>query len=157
MLTAVLALGCAGGSDAPLPDPEAGLERVEAPGVLDFYERATVFYRRLEGRRFNSIVTFRDAGLHEYFRDEESFSDYYADLAEALLEAHFQRSRPIHTEIAEFLVDGPGRASVRVHLRGDNALPLRWWKTHLEREDRWVRRAGQWWIQPGQASRVSAP
>ena len=148
---------CARGPYVPLADPEARLDRVEAPGVLDFYERATAFYRRLEGRRFNSIATFRDAGLREYFRGEESFSDYYADLAEALVEANFERSKPIHTEIAEFLVDGPGQARVRVLLRGENALPLRWWETGAAREDRWVRSAGQWWIQPGQSGRLAAP
>jgi hypothetical protein len=122
---------------------------VSSPAVIDFYLQATEFYARLEGRRFNSIVTFRDQELREYFQDDQTFSDYYADLAQALAEAHFERSRPIATRIEEFLVDGPGRARVRVRIGGENGLPLRWWETAVQREDWWVRQKGRWWLVPG--------
>ena len=32
---------------------------------------------------------------------------------------------------------------------GDNGLPLRFWKTGIDREDRWERVEGTWWIVPG--------
>jgi hypothetical protein len=141
-------LACRGPA-GPAPDPAAGVEIVSSPAVIDFYLQATEFYARLEGRRFNSIVTFRDQELREYFQDDQTFSDYYADLAQALAEAHFERSRPISTRIEEFLVDGPGRARVRVRIGGENGLPLRWWETAVLREDWWVRQKGRWWLVPG--------
>ncbi|MDJ0869461.1 MAG: hypothetical protein QNK03_25380 [Myxococcota bacterium] len=148
---AALLLGCGGGPEGPAPDVSAGVVVVESPAVYDFYERATAFYQRLEGRRFNSITTFRDAGLREYFRDDLSFSDYYALLAQELVEAHFERSQPIASEILEFLVDGPGSARVRVLIGGENGLPLRWWQTGIEREDHWERLDGRWWIVPNRS------
>jgi hypothetical protein len=140
---------CGGGPGGPLPDATAGVELVRSGAVVDFHARATEFYARLEGRRFNSIATFRDAGLREYFRDERTFSDYYADLAQQLADAHLERSRPVGTAVEEFLVDAPGRARVRVRIRGDHGLPLRWWATEVVREDRWERADGRWWILPG--------
>lgn len=110
---------------------------------------ASQFYSQIQGRRFNSLVTFRDPELRRAFRDERAFSDYYADLAQALELADFERSRPIEAEVQEFLVDGPGRARVRVRFVGENDQPLRWWETELVREDRWVREDGQWWLVPG--------
>jgi hypothetical protein len=52
-------------------------------------------------------------------------------------------------EVAEFVFEGPGRALVRVKLVGEDGMPLRPGETEVEREDRWERREGQWWIVPG--------
>jgi len=133
-----------GGDDAPGRVSE--VEVVESAEVADFYVRATEFYDRLEGRRFNSLVSFRDAGLRAYFESEQSFTDYYADVADDLATANFARSVPIQTEVREFLVDGPGRARVHVRVVGEDGRPLRFWTTSIEREDLWERRSGQWWI-----------
>ena len=122
------------------------VEVVESPDVADFYIRATEFYQKLEGRRFNSIVAFRDAGLRAYFENEQTFTDYYADVADELSTAHFERSVPVKTAVEEFLVDGPGRARVQVRVVGDDGRPLRFWTTSIRREDRWERRSGQWWV-----------
>lgn len=122
------------------------VEVVDSAEVADFYARATEFYRRLEGRRFNSIVAFRDAGLRAYFENEQTFTDYYADVADDLDAAHFARSVPVETRVQEFLVDGPGRARVLVRVVGDDGRPLRFWTTSITREDRWERRSGQWWV-----------
>lgn len=136
------------GGDPDPPNRVSEVEVVESGEVQDFYARASEFYRRLEGRRFNSVASFRDAGLREYFEDEQSFTDYYADLADDLAVAHFQRSVPVGTAVDEFLVDGPGRARVKVKVIGRDGRPLRFWATAVEREDRWERRAGRWLLTP---------
>lgn len=120
----------------------------DAPEVA-FHQRASQFYQRLTGRRFNSLGTYRDPTLREFFETPESFSDYFADLAQALADADFARNQPLATSVEEFVVDGPGRARVRVWMGGENGLPLRFWSTRLVREDRWERRNGRWWIVPG--------
>ena len=124
------------------------VEVVQSADVADFYTRAAEFYKRLEGRRFNSVVSFRDAGLRAYFENEQAFTDYYADVADHLTTAHFERSVPVHTSVDEFLVDGPGRARVQVRIVGDDERPFRFWTSTVRREDRWERRSGQWWITP---------
>jgi len=124
------------------------VEVADSAEVADFYSRATEFYQRLEGRRFNSVVAFRDAGLRAYFEDEQAFTDYYADVADDLATAHFERSVPVKATVDEFLVDGPGRARVQVRIVGEDGRPLRFWTASVEREDRWERRSGQWWITP---------
>jgi hypothetical protein len=123
-------------------------EVVESPEVADFYTRASEFYKRLEGRRFNSVVSFRDAGLRAYFENEQSFTDYYAVVADDLASAHFERSVPVRTSVDEFLVDGPGRARVQVRIVGEDERPFRFWTSTVRREDRWERRSGQWWVTP---------
>jgi hypothetical protein len=128
------------------PGRVSEVEVVESAEVADFYVRATAFYELLEGRRFNSLVAFRDAGLRAYFENEQAFTDYYADVADDLATAHFARSLPVQTEVREFLVDGPGRARVHVRVVGEDGRPLRFWTTSIEREDLWERRSGQWWI-----------
>jgi hypothetical protein len=138
-----------GKSEEPARSSE--VEVVESSEVTDFYTRASEFYRRLEGRRFNSIASFRDAGLREYFGTDQSFVDYYATLADELSTASFERSVPLHTDVQEFLVDAPGRARVKVRIVGEDGRPLRFWATSVEREDRWERRDGRWWILPGRS------
>lgn len=122
------------------------VEVVDSDEVAAFYARATEFYRKLEGRRFNSVVAFRDEGLRAYFENEATFTDYFAAVADDLASAHFERSLPVSTQVQEFLVEGPGRARVHVRVVGDDGRPLRFWNTSIEREDRWERRAGQWWV-----------
>ena len=61
-----------GRSEGPARSSE--VEVVGLREVTDFYGRAAEFYRRLEGRRFNSIASFRDAGLREYFGSENARS-----------------------------------------------------------------------------------
>jgi hypothetical protein len=124
------------------------VEVVQSADVADFYTRASEFYKRLEGRRFNSVVSFRDAGLRAYFENEQAFTDYYADVADDLSTAHFERSVPVRTSVDEFLVDGPGRARVQVRIVGEDERPFRFWTSTVRREDRWERRSGQWWIAP---------
>jgi len=110
--------------------------------------RASEFYGRLTGRRFNSLASFRDPSLREYFESTENYADYFSDLAQDLTDAHFERNEPLRAKVEEFVVDAPGRARVRFRLAGRNGLPLRFWGTSLVREDRWERRDGRWWIIP---------
>ena len=138
-----------GSGDAQEPARVSEVEVVESADVSDFYGRAATFYDRLEGRRFNSIASFRDAGLREYFETEQAFTDYYADLADDLATANFERSVPLDASVDEFLVAAPGRARVKLHIDGRDGRPLRFWSTTIDREDRWERRAGKWWIIPG--------
>jgi hypothetical protein len=126
-----------------------GVQVADTPEVTDFYSRASGFYQRLEGRRFNSIASFHDAGLREYFASDTSFVDYYSALADELANAAFERSVPISTHVEEFIVDGPGRARVRVRIVGKDGRPMRFWSTAIEREDRWERREGHWWVTAG--------
>jgi hypothetical protein len=137
-----------GGPDAPQPAPDSGVEVMTSSPEVEFHTRASAFYERLTGRRFNSLASYRDEGLREYFPSAESYADYFSDLAQDLAEAHFERNQPVWTVVDEFLVDAPGRARVRVHIVGNNGLPLRFWSTRLEREDLWERRDGRWWIVP---------
>jgi hypothetical protein len=139
------------GSDAPEPRPaaESGVEVLTASPEVEFHQRAARFYERLTGRRFNSLATFRDPALREYFETPESFSDYFSDLSQDLAEANFERNQPLAASVEEFAVDAPGRARVRVRMGGENGLPLRFWSTRVVREDRWERRGGRWWIIPG--------
>jgi hypothetical protein len=130
-------------------DPSFGVEVVDGPAVLEFHRRASTFYGRLAQRRFNVIATFRDELLRGYFRTDRSFSDYYADFAQDLEGAHFERNVPTVLDVVEFRFEGPGDARVRVRIEGANGLPLRVGKVRLEREDRWERVGGSWWIVPG--------
>jgi hypothetical protein len=136
-----------GASDAK-PAPDAVVEVMTAAPEVQFHEQASQFYERLTGRRFNSLASFRDEHLREYFESPENYADYFSDLAQDLTDAHFERNQPMRTEVEEFLVEGPGRARVRVKVLGENGLPLRFWGTSLVREDRWERRDGRWWIVP---------
>jgi hypothetical protein len=110
---------------------------------------ALVFYERTTNRRFNSIATYHDPALREFFRTPEAFADYYADLAQALADAHFEANRPTGFEIEDLASEAPGRVRVRVRFIGENGLPLRWWEAALVREDRWEQSEGRWWIVPG--------
>ena len=121
---------------------------VDDAAVIDFYRSARSFYSRLPGRRFNSLGTFRDPTLREYFRDDVAFSDYYSALAGDLVDRDAERNQPQEVTIEEFQVDGTGAARVRVRIRCEHALPLRWWHVDVVREDHWERHDGRWWIVP---------
>lgn len=143
-------LGCAWLRGEPVRgDPAYGVEIANSDPIDQFYERAITFYARLTNRRVNTHATYEDAVLRGYFRTEQAYSDYYADLAQALDDAVFEKNRPLSAEITEFLIDAPGRARVRYKMTGANGLPLRPGKTSFHREDRWEREEGQWWIIPG--------
>ena len=145
-----LAAGCArGGAPAVAPDFDYGVRLAESEAILDFHARASDFYARLALRRFNARATYRDERLRAFFRDEGSFADYYASLARALDEADFERNRPLRLDVVEFHFDAPGRARVAVRMVGDDSRPLRWGERVLERQDRWERREGTWWLVPG--------
>jgi hypothetical protein len=154
VLVACLALGCGlwpiggDGSQVP-PDPEQGLVLVDDAALLEFHERAVAFYDRLAKRRFDSLQTYQDEGLRDYFRTEAAFADYYADLTSALVEAHFEKNRPVSLEVLEFALEGPGRARVVARFVGEDGRPLRTGKVQFERSDRWERIDGAWWIVPG--------
>jgi hypothetical protein len=132
---------------------KSGVERSGAhadDAVGDHVERlASVFYSRASSRRFNSVSTFHDPGLREFFASEESFADYFANFVEVLTDGHFERNRVIQVRLEEIVFEDPSAALVRVRLWGDNAQPLRWWRVNLLREDRWVSEEGRWWIVPG--------
>lgn len=148
---ALAAPGCSfwrGGAGVPA-DESFGVEVVDGPAILEFHRRASTFYGRLAQRRFNVIASYRDQVLRDYFRTDRAFSDYYADFAEELEAAHFERNVPALLEVLEFRFEGPGEARVRVRIDGSNGLPLRVGKVHVEREDSWERVGGSWWIVPG--------
>jgi hypothetical protein len=136
-------------AEGPAGDPAFGVQVADSPSVIEFNQRASSFYGRLAHRRFNVIGTFRDEYLREFFRTDHAFSDYYADFAQDLDDAHFDRNRPDRLEVVEFSFLGPGEASVRVQIVGEDGRPLRPGRVRYLREDRWERVGGTWWIVPG--------
>lgn len=111
---------------------------------------AQIFYEHLSHRRVNSIATFHDPALREFFQDEEAFADYYADLVHELSVAHFERNRPTSVSVKEVAVEpGAQRVRILVRFRGENNLPLRWWSTKYLRDDTWHYFDGRWWVVPG--------
>jgi hypothetical protein len=156
VLAALLALGCGGwppfgGAGGAGADAQQGIELVEDPAVLEFYERASAFYGRLARRRFDSIETFQDEGLRDFFRSGTAYADYYADLTGALVDAHFEKNRPLALEVVELRLEGPGRARVITRIVGEDGRPLRPGHVQLERNDRWERIDGVWRIEPGRS------
>jgi len=159
-------LACSGRTAAPATAPfdisvvEEGRRGERALELL-----ARDFYRRIANRRFNSIATYQDPSLREFFRSEQAWSDYYADLVQKLEDGHFEAVRPTRVEVQSIdLVpqptegaeatsgppaEGDEEAKVTVRFVGENSLPLRWWKTSIVREDRWRRIEDRWWIVPG--------
>jgi hypothetical protein len=145
----LLCVSCFAAPPSAPPNLSEGVEIVDSRGIARFYERASAFYDRMARRRFNTLATYEDTTLRRYFQDTASFSDYYADLANHLAEAHFAKNRALELTVEEVLVDGPGRARVKVRIVGENALPLRFRRVILDREDRWERVDGEWWVVPG--------
>jgi hypothetical protein len=156
LVAAMLALACGGwppfgGGAGAVAGPEQGIELVEDPAVLEFYERASAFYGRLARRRFDSIETYQDEGLRDFFGSEQAYADYYADLTAALVESHFEKNRPVALEVLELRLEGPGRARVITRIVGEDGRPLRPGNVQLERNDRWERTDGVWRIEPGRS------
>jgi hypothetical protein len=117
--------------------------------ALSFHRRAEAFYTRLVQRRFNTLETFNDPVLREHFASVDLFFDYYADLAQSLSDARFEKSRPLAVAVEEFLFEDERRARVQLRFVGADARPLRPGMSTLIREDRWERDEGTWWIIPG--------
>jgi hypothetical protein len=145
---AALAAACGGGS-APLKAPDGGSVAVSPDVALAFQRRVDGFYGRLAHRRFNSIETFDDFILRGYFRSPDLFFDYYADLAQSLAEAHFEKSRPAQASVLDFLFEDEHHAQVQARFEGWDDRPLRPGRTRLVRVDRWEYAEGEWWITPG--------
>lgn len=127
-------------------------DSVNRGGAADFtilVPLSKIFYERVTARRFNSLATYEDPALREFFRSQEAFSDYYAAMAEALVRASFEYNRPTAVRLESMTRVGPNRVDIRVYFRGENAKPLRFWTTHLVRTDRWEFAAGRWWVVPG--------
>jgi len=121
-------------------------------GSADFgilIDLSAIFYDRITARRFNSKATYDDPALREFFRGEASFADYYASLAEALDTSNFESQRPSAVRLESIVRHAQNAVVVKVILKGENGLPLRWWSTFVTREDRWEFSQGRWWIIPG--------
>ncbi len=149
---------------APIPLPDIGvrLEALEADleqTAFDDHEQkalvrltqlADIFYQRLAHRRVNSIATFEDPALREFFHSEEAFADYYADLVQKLDYEHFEANRPTEIELVSLHIEETGdRVVAVVEFVGNNARPLRFWSVDYARRDVWERTGDRWWIIPG--------
>ncbi len=145
----LLAAGACGSAGGTIPAPPGGAVRVSPESALSFHQRAATFYPRLIQRRFNTLETFNDVVLRAHFRDPEGFFDYYANLAESLSAAHFEKSRPLSVAVQEFVFDDPDRVRVQIRFVGEDDRPLRPNKVVLIRQDRWEQSAGNWWVAPG--------
>jgi hypothetical protein len=148
-LATLLALAlCACGGAAPLEPPPGGSVVVASQTAFDLQRRASGFYLRLQQRRFNSLETYHDFIMRGHFKTPELFLDYYADLAEGLVDAHFERGKPIHVEVEQFLFEDAQTARVQVRFVGEDDRPLRPGHVSLVRVDRWQFTDGAWWIRP---------
>jgi hypothetical protein len=134
---------------APMEAGDGPARAVPAETALTLQRRADGFYLRLAHRRFNTLETYNDRIMREHFRDTALFLDYYADLAQSLADAHFDKSRPRRIEVRELLFEDPDRARVQVRFVGADDRPLRPGEVELVRVDRWEFSDGTWWIQPG--------
>jgi len=144
---AALALACASGGS--IPEPEGGSVAVAAEMAITLGGGAAAFYTQLVQRRANTIETFNDPVLRKFFRTEDLFFDYYADLAQSLSDAHFEKSRPFAIEVQEMIFENTARAQVQVLFRGFDNRPLRPNRVSLVRRDRWQYEQDAWWITPG--------
>ncbi len=150
ILAAALVAACAP-VWAPLPpvqdvaDPRALLDEAE---TLVFRQRIHAFYQRLVQRRFNTLETFNDPLLRDTFRSIDLFFDYYADFAQDLSEANFQKSRPNDAVVLDFTFDSARRALVLVRFAGKDGRPMRFGTVYLDRIDRWERADDRWWVTP---------
>ena len=135
-------------------DLEADLARtsfgdVERRSLTRMSQLADIFYQRLSHRRVNSISTFHDPALREFFHSPEAFADYYADFADDLAMASFEYNRPNSFVIEDFEFESDGSVQIRIVFTGESNKPLRFWNTRLLRSDRWEYADGRWWITPG--------
>jgi hypothetical protein len=136
-------------SSGHIPKPPSGSVGVAGGYAIDFLRRTETFYTTLIRRRFNTLETFNDHVLRDHFQTPDDFFDYYADLAQSLHEARFERSRPTNVQVEEFLFENRFIAQVQVRFVGDDSRPLNPGRAVLIRLDRWERVNGRWWIEPG--------
>jgi len=148
LLGSIFCLACAS-SSRHIPKPPSGSVGVAGGYAIDFLQRTETFYTTLIRRRFNTLETFNDRVLRDHFQTPDAFFDYYADLAQSLNEARFERSRPEVVEVEEFLFENRFIAQVQVRFVGKNSRPLNPGRSVLIRLDRWERIDGRWWIRPG--------
>jgi len=146
---AIATWGCGALRSAPVVVPEGGGRAVPPERALSFQRRADSFYLRLVGRRFNTLETFNDFILRDHFETLDLFRDYYADLAQSLQGAFFQRSRPDRIEVQDFAFDDERTARVQVRFEGGDGRPLRPGRVALVRVDQWEWIGGTWWVRPG--------
>jgi len=150
-ILAALLLGACAPVWAPLPpaqdaqDSGAFLDEAE---TLRFRQRIHAFYQRLARRRFNTLETFNDPVLRDTFRSIDLFFDYYADFAQALSDADFEKSRPQEAVVLDFAFDSPTSARVLVRFSGKDGRPMRFGTVYLDRLDRWERADERWWVTP---------
>jgi len=149
LLAALVLPMAACGGGATLAAPETGSVAVSSQAALDLQRRAAGFYLRLANRRFNALETYHDFIMRGHFRTPELFLDYYADLAETLAGAHFERGSPVAVEVGEFLFEDALTAQVQVRFIGGDDRPLRPGHVEFVRVDRWEWADGTWWIRPG--------
>lgn len=122
----------------------------ERRDLIKLRELAGIFYGRAEDRRLNSIATYHDPAMHEFFQTPEAFADYYADLVQALTVHHFEAIRPTSVRVENFeIAEGVDRVRISVRFRGKNGRPARWWSTRYLRQDEWILKQDRWWIIPG--------
>ena len=134
----------------PQPDETLGVTTIAGSSdVGEFPLRASSFYESLRNRRFNSILTYQDEYLREYFRDADDFDTYYADLTHSLQTAFISKTRPLNLKVQEFSQEEVGVAAVEILFIGDDSRALRPGETDFVRIDRWERHDGQWWLVPG--------
>lgn len=147
-LMAALVWACAG-EPPPLAAPERGAVAVAPEVALALRHRVEGFYLRLAHRRFDTLETYNDFIMRDHFASQGLFFDYYADLAEDLARAQFERSRPTGVAVLEFLFEDAKTAQVLVRFRGNDGRPLRPGGVELVRTDRWEWAEGTWWVRPG--------
>ena len=141
-----LATACA---SAPTLDAPRGSVAVAPDVALALRHRVDGFYLRLAHRRFDTLETYNDFIMRDHFASLDLFFDYYADLAEDLTAARFDRNRPTSVSVLEFLFEDAKTAQVLVRFVGDDGRPLRPGSVELVRTDRWEFTEGTWWLRPG--------
>ena len=146
LLALALATACAG---PPRLDAPQGGVAVAPEVALALRHRVDGFYLRLAHRRFDTLETYTDFIMRDHFASLDLFFDYYADLAEDLAAARFDRSRPTGVEVLEFLFEDAKTAQVLVRFLGDDGRPLRPGSVELVRTDRWELAEGSWFLRPG--------
>ena len=123
--------------------------RVAAATAIALHDGTETFYGQLVQRRVNTLETFNDPVLRGFFRSEDLFFDYYAELSQSLADAHFEKCRPFAVEVQEMVFEDPARALVQVLFRGYDSRPLRPNRVSLVRRDQWLYEREKWSITPG--------
>jgi hypothetical protein len=148
-IAVVLLFALAACAGTPTLDAPHGAVAVAPEVALGLRRRVEGFYLRLAHRRFDTLETYNDFIMRDHFQSLDLFFDYYADLAEQLAKAQFDRTRPTDVEVLEFLFEDPKTALVLVRFRGEDGRPLRPGTVVLVRSERWEWIEGSWWIRPG--------